>query len=118
MAKKTSGRLVYSTDPFAAKRCPECGHFPCVCPPPVYPPPEKQIARLSRQKRAKGKEVTVVASLQLSPEDLADLTKSLKKLCGAGGSAKDGDIEIQGDHRDKVEAKLQSLGYRVKRVGG
>ena len=55
------------------------------------------------------------------PGDLVQLTalaQQLRKLCGAGGSLKDGNIELQGDHRDKVEARLVALGYKIKRVGG
>jgi len=49
---------------------------------------------------------------------LATLAQQLKKLCGSGGTVKDGTIEIQGDHRDKVQAKLTEMGYKVKRAGG
>ena len=49
---------------------------------------------------------------------LAALAQQLKKLCGSGGTVKDGTIEIQGDHCDKVQAKLLELGYKVKRAGG
>ncbi len=49
---------------------------------------------------------------------LAALAQQLKKLCGSGGTIKDGTIEIQGDHCDKVQAKLLELGYKVKRAGG
>lgn len=70
------------------------------------------------RKQRRGKAVTVISGV---PGDLAELTalaQQLRKLCGAGGSLKEGNIEIQGDHRDKVEARLASLGYRIKRVGG
>jgi translation initiation factor 1 len=46
------------------------------------------------------------------------LAQQLRKLCGAGGSLKDGNIELQGDHRDKVGARLVALGYKIKRIGG
>jgi len=50
--------------------------------------------------------------------EIATLAQQLKKLCGSGGTVKDGTIEIQGDHCDKVQAKLTELGYKVKRAGG
>jgi translation initiation factor 1 len=53
-----------------------------------------------------------------SNEAIASLAQQLKKLCGSGGTVKDGIIEIQGDHCDKVQAKLSELGYKVKRAGG
>ncbi|MBV9705854.1 MAG: stress response translation initiation inhibitor YciH, partial [Chloroflexi bacterium] len=52
------------------------------------------------------------------PEGLTDLSQQLKKLCGSGGTVKEGVIELQGDHCDKVQAKLMELGYKVKRAGG
>ena len=65
-----------------------------------------------------GKTVTVVRGLQLSPDDLAALGRQLKKKCGAGGTIKDGNIEIQGDHRERVAAELIKLGYKAKLAGG
>jgi translation initiation factor 1 len=65
-----------------------------------------------------GKGVTVVTGLPLAPAQLEALAKTLKKLCGAGGAAKDGRIEIQGDHRDRLVAELRKLGYDAKRSGG
>jgi translation initiation factor 1 len=81
--------------------------------------PKDGFVRLALdRKQRRGKAVTLVYNI---PGDLAQLTKlaqELRKLCGAGGSLKDGNIELQGDHRDKVEARLQALGYKIKRVGG
>jgi translation initiation factor 1 len=82
-------------------------------------PPQQQTACIYRERKGRGgKTVTVVRELQLSPADLKALGKDLRKLCGSGGTVKDGDIEIQGDHRDKVAEALQSQGYKVKYVGG
>ena len=53
-----------------------------------------------------------------SPDDLTALGKQLKKKCGSGGTIKDGNIEIQGDHREKVAAELEKLGYKAKLAGG
>jgi translation initiation factor 1 len=67
-----------------------------------------------RKKRA-GKVVTVVSRLK---GDLKGLQKELQKLCGSGGTVKNGNIEIQGDHRDKIAKHLQKKGIRTKFVGG
>lgn len=110
---------VYSTEPDFEKRCPRCGKYPCRCPKPVSLPPEKQTAAISRDRKGrKGKTVTVIRQLQLKPEDLQSLARLLKQACGSGGTVKDGVIEIQGDHREKIAAKLRSLGYKTKFVGG
>ena len=65
-----------------------------------------------------GKGVSVISGLPLSPAALEELATRLKKLCGAGGAVKDGVIEIQGDHRDRLVAELCKLGYDAKRSGG
>jgi translation initiation factor 1 len=65
-----------------------------------------------------GKGVSVISGLALDAAALEDLATRLKKLCGAGGAAKDGVIEIQGDHRDRLVAELCKLGYDAKRSGG
>jgi translation initiation factor 1 len=110
---------VYSTDPDFEKRCPRCGKYPCRCPKPVSLSPEKQTAAISRDRKGrKGKTVTVIRDLQLTPEDLQSLARLLKQACGSGGTVKEGAIEIQGDHREKIAARLRSLGYKTKFVGG
>jgi translation initiation factor 1 len=65
-----------------------------------------------------GKGVSVISGLPLGPAELEALATRLKKLCGAGGAAKDGTIEIQGDHRDRLVSELQKLGYEARRSGG
>jgi translation initiation factor 1 len=62
--------------------------------------------------------VTVITGLPGSAAELAALTKALKSACGTGGTIKDGAVELQGDHRDKVEAELAAQGLRSKRSGG
>ncbi len=79
-------------------------------------PPGKQrlIACIDRRARA-GKQVTLVKGFVGTDEDLSALGKLLKVRCGVGGTAKDGEITLQGDLRDKVVLLLQGLGYNAKR---
>jgi translation initiation factor 1 len=65
-----------------------------------------------------GKGVAVISGLPLGADALEELATRLKKLCGAGGGVRDGAIEIQGDHRDRLVAELIKLGYDAKRSGG
>jgi len=65
-------------------------------------------------KGRKGKTVTIVAGLQHNPQTMEMLGRMLKQHCGAGGTVKDGLIEVQGDHRTRVAAHLQTLGYVVR----
>lgn len=82
-------------------------------------PPDRQKLTVSLDKKnRKGKAVTLVEGFTGSPEDLKSLGKFLKTRCGVGGSAKDGDILLQGDHRDQVVSILREEGYKVKRSGG
>ncbi|WP_321287132.1 translation initiation factor [uncultured Sunxiuqinia sp.] len=82
-------------------------------------PPRKQDLRVSLDKKnRKGKAVTLVTGFVGNDNDLKDLSKLLKTNCGVGGSAKEGEILVQGDLRDKVVQILQKEGYKVKRSGG
>jgi translation initiation factor 1 len=75
--------------------------------------------RVAREVSGRGgKGVSVVTGLPLTADALEELATRLKKLCGAGGAVKDGSLEIQGDHRDRLVAELQKLGYDAKRAGG
>ncbi len=77
------------------------------------------IVRVMRDRKQRGgKTVTVITGVPASDDALPALAQQLKKLCGSGGTVKDGVIEIQGDHRDKLQAKLTELGYKVKLAGG
>jgi translation initiation factor 1 len=76
--------------------------------------PEVQTAHIRREKRAHGRVVTVVSNLDPEDNDLASLAAQLKTRCGAGGTVKDGLIEIQGDHVATVQTALRELGYKTK----
>jgi translation initiation factor 1 len=112
------------TEFYAAPKCDRCEMLEtqCQCPPEdvekTWVAPEKQTAKISKQKRKKGKIVTVVSGLKGCDNDLPTLLKELKNECGAGGCVDNDTLEIQGDHRDRVAIKLQAIGYRIKRIGG
>ena len=81
--------------------------------------PGKARVRVGRETSGRsGKGVSIVTGLPLSAAELEALATRLKKLCGAGGAVKDGSIEIQGDHRDRLVQELIRLGYEAKRSGG
>ena len=81
--------------------------------------PNDGVVRLYRDRKGRGgKTVTLIAGVRGNPGALQELATTLKRLCGSGGGVKDGAIEIQGDHRERLAAKLAELGYRVKIAGG
>lgn len=82
-------------------------------------PPQQQTAYLHRESGGRGgKIVSVVKNLVLTEDDLRALAKTLKQECGTGGTVKDGMIEIQGEHRQRMAEVLTRLGYKVKIAGG
>jgi translation initiation factor 1 len=109
MARERNARLVYSTS----------GPVPSQAAENKAPAPTGGPGiRLSLDRRASGRVVTVVTGLPGNPNEVAELGKALKSACGAGGTVKDGVLELQGDHRPRVEAYLQARGLRWKRSGG
>lgn len=106
-------RLVYSTDDGDHRRRKE--------PRPTGAPrgpvlPRDGVVRVFREKAGRGgKTVTVVRGL---PGDLAAVASDLKRHCGTGGAVKDGAVELQGDHREKVAARLRASGFQVTLAGG
>ena len=81
--------------------------------------PQHQTLKIQLDKKQRaGKQVSLISNFVGTEEDLNALCKELKTKCGVGGSCKDGEILLQGDHRDKITQYLQSKGYKTKRIGG
>lgn len=110
--KKERVNIVYSTNPnFSYDQEEESGQETLAA--------HLQTLYVSIDKKQRaGKEVTLVEGFIGSDDDLKELGKLLKSKCGVGGTAKDGEIIVQGNFRDKVMELLQKEGYKVKRKGG
>jgi len=116
---KKRGGLVYSTG--LGAMCPGCRKpvAACACRDAAPAARGDGVVRVGREtKGRRGKGVTVVTGVPIEDLELAALAGRLKRLCGSGGTLRDGVIEIQGDHRDRVVAELSGMGFRVKRSGG
>ena len=110
--------IVYSTE--LGRICPTCGNpaARCVCRSQKKINRGDGIVRVGREtKGRKDKVVTVITGVPLDYDRLRELVKQFKQTCGSGGTVKEGAIEIQGDHRDRLVEKLKNLGYNVKRSG-
>jgi translation initiation factor 1 len=82
-------------------------------------PPNQQTLKVEASRKGRGgKTVTVISGFQEKPETLADLAKQLKAQCGTGGTVKENEIEIQGEHKQKLAEILKKLGYKAKISGG
>ncbi len=111
--------LVYSSE--LGRICPECGKpkQACICGKKQEIKKADGIVRVQRESKARGgKTVTVISGISLPDGALKELAGELKRRCGTGGTVKEGNIEIQGDHRDLLIAELEKRGYRAKRAGG
>ena len=118
MKPRSSGGLVYSTD--HGRMCPACRHplAQCACRQAAGPAGDG-IVRVQRETKGRGgKAVTVVRGAPVDAPGLLKLGQELKAACGSGGTVKDGNIEVQGEHVEKVVALLQQRGWQVKRSGG
>lgn len=118
MTQKSNARLIYSTD--TGGKCPVCG-WPqknCQCSSRrdvTENVPDRVVAKLRMEKKGRGgKAVTVVYGLPRNAEFLQELSRDLKRACGAGGTVLDDGVEIQGDLRERVRDALLKRGYVVK----
>ena len=115
---KQKGKLVYSTKTGDERKRADAPSGPSIS----LPPAQQNLKIMRDKKGRKGKMVTVISGFGLTETDLKTLAKTLKNLCGAGGTIKTEDdiqvIEIQGDHQERVAEKLKELGYKVKFAGG
>ena len=111
--------MVYSTE--RGLVCPKC-RLPtstCRCGKEEPATAGDGIARVRRETKGRGgKTVTSVSGVPLGGEALRNLATDLKRRCGTGGTAKDGVIEIQGDHRETIVAELSRRGFTAKLAGG
>ena len=117
--KLLNSGLVYSTD--SGRMCPQCRQpqAQCSCRAAAARPAGDGIVRVSCQTKGRaGKGVTLVKGLGLDDAALTALGKQLKTACGSGGTVKDGVIEVQGDHCDRIIEMLKTQGFAVKRAGG
>ena len=110
---------VYSTE--RGRLCPKCGQpvASCTCKKTPARPAGDGVVRIFRDSKGrKGKTVTLVTGLPLAEPALRDLLSDLKRMVGSGGAIKDGAIEIQGDHREVIQAELKKRGFTAKLAGG
>jgi translation initiation factor 1 len=116
--KSSNGGLVYSTE--SGRMCPDCRQplAACTCKASAAPVGDGRV-RVSYQTKGRGgKGVTLVKGLALDATALAGLGKALRTACGSGGTVKDGVIEVQGDHCERILAELDKRGHQARRAGG
>ena len=109
------GKLVYSTD---GEEDIDARKLTTSAPTRSLPPQQQTIRVMIDRKRRRGKTVTLCSGFVLNADDLKQVEKALKQLCGAGGTSKDGEVEIQGEHRERILDKLTEMNFKVKRAGG
>ena len=110
--KKIKGDIVYSTNQDYQYDYDEGNSTE------TLPPTQQNLKVWLDRKQRRGKVVTLIEGFVGNDDALKDLAKFLKTKCGGGGTAKDGEIIIQGDHREKVMGILAKEGYKAKKAGG
>ena len=117
MSLKKDRNIIYSTDPGWQPLCKDCLEplDACTCKTKASGPGRGEAHLRRERKGRRGKTVTTVSNLK---GDLRPLQRELQKLCGTGGTVKNGIIEIQGDFRDKIRQFLEQKGYGIKSIGG
>lgn len=110
MAKNRKGGIMYSTDP-------DFEYEDDFQEQDTLPKAEQTLYVSIDRKQRKGKSVTLVENFIGTTDDMKDLAKKLKNHCGVGGTAKDGEILIQGDFKEKIATYLEKEGYKVKKKG-
>ena len=111
--------LVYSSE--KGRICPSCEKpvNECLCKQKEYIPTGDGIVRVRREVKGRGgKTVSSISGIPLPDTKLREISTTLKKRCGTGGTVKSGTIEIQGDHIDTLVDELSKMGFKVKRSGG
>lgn len=111
MSKKNRTGVVYSTNPDFEYQNTDDNEFETL-------QPQQQDLKIWLERKGGGKVTTAVKGFVGTQSDLEALGKQLKGICGSGGTVKDEEIQIQGDHRDKVLAWLVSKNYKAKKAGG
>jgi translation initiation factor 1 len=117
-ANLSRDRVVYSTE--QGRICPGCGNpvNQCTCRKQTSSSGDGNVKVSRETKGRKGKGVTLIKGLDMDTAALALMSKKFKVMCGSGGSVKEGVIEIQGDHIERILDCLKKQGIRVKRAGG
>lgn len=110
--KKITGSIVYSTNPNLLSEAEDENRAE------TLPPQQQNLKVWLDRKQRKGKVVTLITGFVGNANDLNELARLLKTKCGVGGSAKDGEIVIQGEVRKKVMEILANEGYKAKMAGG
>jgi translation initiation factor 1 len=108
---RKDARLVYTSDPEEARRLRREGAPSAVR---DRPPGDQTIQVTIDRKKRNGKAVTVASGFELTPDSLGALARRLKQRCGAGGTTRESEIEVQGEHRDAVADELARSGFRVR----
>lgn len=119
MRRASPGGLVYSTE--SGRMCPVCRRAKdaCTCGPAAAAPAGDGRVRVSRETKGRGgKTVTLVRGLPVDAATLADIGRRLRAACGTGGTARDGVLELQGDHRQRVVEWLHREGWPTARLAG